>query len=182
MPAKAPHALLLVVDAQRGIVTTAQTRKIAGRIKRLLMKTGGVPVAFTQFQNLEGSPYCRFQNWREMMNRNECAIVPCLAPQAKRIFRKRGYSAVTRPLRQYLKDHRVKIVFLCGFDSDCCVTMTAGDLFTLGIRPVVLAHYCASSGGQKYHTAALRVLERLIGENHILRGSVNLETLLAREW
>ena len=40
-------------------------------------------------------------------------------------------------------------VFIVGFDIECCVLMTAADLFENGIRPIVLTKYCGASGGEE---------------------------------
>ena len=48
------------------------------------------------------------------------------------------------------------------------VFATALDLFEDGIRPIVLGNYCGSSGGESYHLAALKTLERPIGRNNVV--------------
>lgn len=53
---------------------------------------------------------------------------------------------------------------MAGIDTDCCVMKTALDLFEIGIKPIVLSHYCASTGGNNIHLAALDMLKRNIGE------------------
>lgn len=59
--------------------------------------------------------------------------------------------------------------YIAGIDTDCCVLATATSLFERNIRPVVLAHYCASNGGERSHAAALTVLERTIGAQQIIK-------------
>ena len=86
-----------------------------------------------------------------------------------RLYSKSGYSAADRRLLLELEAQEITEVHLCGMDTDACVMATAMALFDAGIRPVVLAHACASSGGPEAHTGALRLLARNIGENQIRR-------------
>ena len=59
-------------------------------------------------------------------------------------------------------------VYIVGFDTDGCVLATVFDLFEDGIRPIILADYCASTGGDEYNNAGIKVLQRLIGKNNIV--------------
>jgi len=176
-----PRALILVVDAQVGFVNGSNQETVA-RIGALLENPAELGVAFTQYRNLPGSSYDRFLDWRLLSTDGECEIVPLLRPKAVRIFRKSGYSALTDELRILLESEQIETVYLCGFDTDCCVLTSAAQLFELGIRPVILEHYCASNGGPESHAAALHVLQRLIGARHILPGKQNCKELAQRRW
>lgn len=65
-----------------------------------------------------------------------------------------------------------RYVYLCGFDTDCCVLATAIQLFELGICPVVLSYYCHSNGGEAAHVEALTCLNRLIGMQHVIHSPI----------
>ena len=144
------NALLLVVDAQVGFVKTKATRKRIDRIRELLNgEQDSLPVAFTKFRNFPGSPFVRFLPWRKLMTEDKCMIASALRSKANLVFEKSGYTALTSKFRRYLQTQHVKVVYLCGFDTDCCVSITAAGLFELGIRPVVLSHYCASTSSEE---------------------------------
>ena len=64
-------------------------------------------------------------------------------------------------------------VYIAGFDLERCVLMTAADLHTHGIRPIVLTAYCGSSGGEEAIFAGTRTLESLIGKNNICPDPIN---------
>ena len=56
---------------------------------------------------------------------------------------------------------------MCGVDTDACVMATAG-LFDAGFETFVVSDGCASSGGQEYHEAAIKILERNIGAQYVI--------------
>ena len=59
-------------------------------------------------------------------------------------------------------------VFLAGFDTDGCVLATALDLFDQGIETFIIEPWCSSLGGQDMHDAAIKILNRSIGKDHVL--------------
>lgn len=68
-----------------------------------------------------------------------------------------------------VNDRSFQEVHLCGIDTDACVTACALDLFSMGLRPIVLADACARTGGKEFHEAALRALARSLGSKGIQR-------------
>ena len=46
-----------------------------------------------------------------------------------RVLEKRTYTALTPELMTYLKENKIKDIYLCGIDTDACVLKTAIDLF-----------------------------------------------------
>ena len=175
------NAMLLVIDVQRGFMS-AHTEDLVPRLEQLLREARGIPVAFTQYKNYQGSPYFRFLKWELLTTEEECSIVPSLQKYARKTFIKNGYSALTPEFSSYLKEHNIDTVYLAGVDTDCCVMTTAIQLFEAGIRPIVLANYCASNGGLEFHNSALKVLERLIGRQHIVLGPHTWESLVSLNW
>jgi len=63
-------------------------------------------------------------------------------------------------------------VYICGFDTDACVLASTIEIFQAGIIPVVLADYCNSIGGIKYHNVRLICLERIISRKQIIYGEI----------
>ena len=165
------NSLLLVVDVQNGFVSD-NTAYVVPKIVQLLSTNKFSRVAFTQYFNAESSPYEKFLQWFKLKTDGEQALVDAIVPFAHIVFRKDVYTAINSEMRAFLADNNIDTVYVAGIDTDCCVLTTAVDLFQIGIRPLVLADYCASNGGPESHAAALRVLVRLIGEKQIHRGSI----------
>lgn len=50
---------------------------------------------------------------------------------------------------------------------------TAVDLFEKNIRPIVLLEYCDSNGGKIANDAGIKVMERLIGKQQLIRKKIS---------
>lgn len=172
------NSCLLVIDAQNGFISQ-RTHYVVPRIKSLLEDVSFDRVMFTRFVNSKNSPYVRFLGWHKAFEGEEIQISSLLRPFAKNIYNKSTYTALTEELRQSLKRHNITTAFVCGIDTDCCVLATAIDLFDLGIRPYVLTYYSASNGGYNSQEAAIAVLNRLIGAEHIVSHQLSKSSALA---
>ena len=75
-----------------------------------------------------------------------------------------------------LKEAGIEQADLCSIGTDGCVLKTAVDLFEAGIRPLVLADFCASHGGPACHEAGLLLLRRFIGARQVVEADVAPET------
>lgn len=159
---------ILIVDVQYGFLN-ANTADLPGKIRKLLEERPFDHRIFTEFHNRENSPFERFMDWSDLKTPHQVETVRELQPLASVTFRKSGYTAVTQELIAYLNGHGIKEVRIAGIDTDACVLLTAADLFQIGIRPIVLADYCASTAGKETHEAALSLLPRIIGANQIKR-------------
>lgn len=164
--------LLLVIDVQNGFVTD-QTHFVVPRIRDLITRKRFTHVAFTQFINADASPYERFLDWSELKSPDEQSIAAELSEHAKVIFAKSEYSVVNDDFKKYISHNKIDTVYLTGIDIDCCVLASSIGIFELGVRPIVLAYYCASNGGQASYEAALNVLNRTIGPRQIITGEFN---------
>jgi len=72
----------------------------------------------------------------------------------------------------WLKYQKVDEVALVGISTDMHVLKTAIDLFNAGIRPNILASYCASEFGDDAHNDGLRIFSRYIGFKYITFGPI----------
>ena len=158
---------LLVIDVQKGFVT-CKTKGVLPRLEQLLAEFEGEQIIATQFVNKENSGFTDIMHWNRLMSPPETNLIPFVAQKATFIVDKATYSACTPEVMGILNEMGSKEVYIAGIDTDCCVLATAIDLFECNIRPVVLAHYCASNGGEGSHAAALTVLERTIGAQQII--------------
>jgi len=171
---------LMIVDVQNGFVSP-RTRHIVPELNSLMRQHHFDNIAFTRFINTPESPYIRYLDWHRLQSEQECALVDSLIPFAKKVFSKYVYTGINSETLSYLKNNDVKVVFLAGIDTDCCVLNTAIDLFENGIRPYVLEFCSASNGGQASHQAALTVLNRSIGQNSILFHKEDLIFALSKQ-
>ena len=65
-------------------------------------------------------------------------------------------------------ENNIDEIYLCGFDTDACVSKTALDLFENNYNVYVLKDYCMSSESVELHNVYINNLARLIGKNKIV--------------
>lgn len=164
--------ILIVIDMQKGFVKTAQQHETAKKIAEALESGVFSEVIFTKFFNSEGSLFYRALDFKECCDPESQEITPELAPYARHVFNKTGYSCVNPSFRGFLRElNRPHIlpekVAVCGCELDACVLATCMDLFSQGILPIVLADLCFCSDGWD-HAAAVRGMMYNIGLNNVI--------------
>lgn len=157
---------LLIVDVQQGFINAA-TRHVPPRVAALQDEYDRVYV--TQFVNPADSPYRRWIDWQRFAPGSADVQLAFSPRDDAVVIEKPIYSCVTPTFLDRLRNDRVDEVHLCGIATDNCVLTCAVDLFEAGVRPVVLADFCASHGGADFHTWGLAILERLIGKAQVRR-------------
>ncbi len=162
-----PTAPLLIIDVQTGFINDA-TRHIPGRVQALAEAYRRVMV--TRFSNPEGSNYRRLMGWTRFAPGTDDTQLAFTPPKDATVIDKTRYSCVTDGFLASLAADGTDSVHLCGIATDNCVLKCAVDLFEAGLKPVVLADYCASHGGNQVHHCGLTVLRRLIGEAQVIPG------------
>jgi len=166
------RAVLVVIDMQRGFVHPehAQLVKKTVEVSTAWRKLGGKAV-FTEYWNIQGSPYERYLEWYRMYGPPETDLVPEVVQLADWKLRKHTYGALTDELKELAKREGWETFLLAGLDTEACVAKTAFDILDWGYRPVLVADLCASSGGEHYHQAAVEALSRALGKQQILTSS-----------
>jgi nicotinamidase-related amidase len=155
--------VLAIIDVQRGFINEG-TRHIPDIVERLQIPFERICVS--RFENAPGSPFRALMGLeRFAAGSADCELAFVPRADAK-TYVKHGYSAVSDSLMDAGRQAG-GAVHLCGIATDNCVLATALDLFTAGLRPVVIADACASHAGVKYHEAGLMILKRLIGEGQV---------------
>lgn len=171
---------LIIVDLQKGFLTSAEPEHLAERLACLLRKGIFHAVLATQFVSVPQNPFQRFMGW-DGLHGVEQDISDIVLPMITAVIPKSGFSCVNDTLLQKLKEvHGGELpvqVFLAGTDTEACVFASAIHFFELGVRPVVLADYCASSGGMAVHKAGLLCIERAIGAMNVMRGTPTSEQI-----
>ena len=110
-------------------------------------------------------------NWSDLKTPDETDLYEPLKELVDETFKKATYGCVNDDfieLLTQLNDYEeLGEAYICGLDTDACVLATAVGLFDRTITPIVLEAYCFSTGGELYHEAGLKCLERTIGKNQI---------------
>jgi nicotinamidase-related amidase len=163
---------LVVVDVQRGFVNR-HSMHVVPAVVRLVegWTSAGMPVVFTRFQNVPGSPYERISDWTQLRTSEEQALIAELVPYARSaagIIDKSVSSALTADLQRLVAQSRWTDLVLCGIDTDSCVYDTAVAVYQRGLRPWIVTDACASTGGAEFHEAALLLARRNIGTSQLL--------------
>jgi len=159
-----PQSCLLIVDVQVGFINK-HTEHIPKLVEVEQYKYDHVAV--TRFFNPENSPFRSLIKWdRFGVGSNDVALA--FPPKDKvLIIDKPIYSCVTASFIEWLRNRSISIVYVCGVDTDICVTKCAVDLFENGFEPVVLSGMCASHAGLEAHNSALITLRRYIGTSQV---------------
>lgn len=168
---------LLVIDLQKGFIEPETNGYVEDRITTLAKQGSFDCVIASIYKNYQGSPISRLMGWNKLMTEAEQEVCDSFKGNFDCSFDKTTYSAYCDELLELLKANNGGVlpeaVFISGVDTECCVLMTAADLFEAGIRPILLADYCAASGGVEAHNAGLRSIESLIGTNNIYYGDIS---------
>lgn len=160
--------LLALIGMQDGFNTTQGTQDVVSSIESADL-SGFDLVAATAFYNDPTSLFVKQLGWNDMMIKNEkTASIKQIQHAYDISLPKSTYSATQQlvPLIEMQGDDCK--VYLAGFDTDGCILATALDLFDQGVETFVVEPWCASSGGQDIHHAAIKILNRSIGRDHVL--------------
>lgn len=162
---------LLVIDAQEGFMVPGVTDREESLINELLKGKFFDCVISSVYRNSPESNIIRFMGWDKLLTQQEQKVTAVVAAHTHHYIYKSTYSAYSDELVHLLKQENggdlPECVYVVGFDLDCCVLMTAAQLFENGIRPIVLTKYCGASGGEEARAAGTRTLQSLIGANNL---------------
>ena len=180
--------ILLVIDVQNGFVKNPYSERVLSRIDDLLSRNLFDEVIMTRYWNEPGSILSRFMGWNDLCTEEEQALRPEIAKYVHHEIIKDIYSSMVPEMYELLKNlndgELPEYVFVLGFDTECCVAMTAAEMFESDIRPLVLTRYCGSHDGDKYHQAGLICMEHLIGPDFLiddnLKTKKDVETVISR--
>jgi nicotinamidase-related amidase len=153
------HAIL-VIDVQNGFVTD-KTKSVPKRIADRIQSHPYDHVLFSQFINQPNSNYERVMGITSCYSPPDTDIHPDLAAYITRnnVFVKHGKSAFkNQTLLDYLKQHQIKQIDLCGLDIDDCVLATAFEAFDLNLDFQILDDLCGSSHGQEHVQSATQAI------------------------
>ena len=157
--------LLLVIDLQNEFINE-NTKQSMNNIKRLIESKKYDKVLFTRFINDESNPTFKKLNYKGCINDKSKEI--CIDTRNAAILDKKTYSAYNQELVNYIKNNDIQNVYLCGIDVECCVLITALNLFENNYNVLILKDYVYCTYGNQRKNNALEILKRNIGENSII--------------
>lgn len=167
------NKILIVVDVQNGFIKTFANADMVNKITNLAESDKFNKVIATKFINYTGSMFEKCFNWSELKTPEQTDLCAPLEEIADEVFTKTTYNCVNDKFVELLiqlnNGEKPEKVYLCGLDTDAFVLATAIGLFEHDIIPVVLENYCFSTGGEQYHKAGIKCLERTIGRNQIYK-------------
>lgn len=153
-----PEALL-VIDVQYGFLKRGADAAVP-LITELVESWPAEHLYYLRYRNFPGSSFTKHVDWHDCMTSDSANIVKEVYREGCKIFEHYGYAPPPEAISSLKK---YKTVGLCGLDTDACVMAATFALWDAEIRPVVLAQYCASSGGPPLHEAALGLMMRQFG-------------------
>ena len=167
---------IIVVDMQNGFMLNSDGRisesmsNIAERIRHILNRHHFKHRIFTTFRNIgDGGFFAEQLEWNKCQQAPETEIIDTLSEYPTVHIRKTTYSAFRAPtLYNYLTRNNIKETYICGADTNVCVTSMLLDLADRNIRPIVIEDLCASHSGEKFHKAGVLNFPKIVGERNIV--------------
>lgn len=125
---------LIVVDVQKFFLHDAPNDLVTKIVAN--MKNGAYSaIAFTVFKNTPDSNFIHSLKWPKCNSEEDIALPNDFKPYvtANNVFTRATYSGFnTTKLNNYLNNHGIDSVLLCGVDTDACVLATAFSAFDSG--------------------------------------------------
>ena len=157
--------LLLVIDLQNEFINE-NTSKSIENITSLINSNKYDKILFTKFINDENNPTYKKLNYRGCINEESKKI--SIDIKKYDVLEKNTYTAYNNELKNYIKRNNIDNIYICGIDIECCVLVTALNLFENNYNVYVLKDYVYCTQGEERKNNALNILRRNIGKDNIL--------------
>ena len=157
--------LLLVIDLQKEFINEF-TKKSISEISNLINSKKFDKILFTKFINNKDNPIFKKLNWGGCMNEESSKI--CIDVENNYVMDKETYTAYNEELIGYIKNNDIKNIYLCGIDIDCCVLVSALNLFENNYNVYILKDYCYSMSGEERKKLVIDILKHNIGGDYIV--------------
>lgn len=164
--------VLVVIDMQKGFLND-DSDFVIPRVVDLIkeFRERSMPVIFTRFLNVVGSPYENLIGWKGLIKDEEIDLAEEIQPYADIVINKNFYTSLTDEFCELAEKRDWKTFVICGVSTESCVLKTAVDIFENNLVPIVVADACASDSGEAHHEAGLLILTTLIGRSQIVSTS-----------
>ena len=155
----------MVIDLQNAFInqyTIGAKEEIYGLLKSRKYDN----VLFTRFLNSESNPVYHKLGWNKCVDMESSKI--CIDTTGYDVLNKTTYTALNDKMREYIAKNHIHTIYLCGIDIECCVLVTALNMFENNYDVRVLEDYVYSMHGEKAKKNAIEILERNIGKQNII--------------
>ena len=157
---------LIIIDLQNSAINRF-TKKIPSKIVLFLRKHRRKfkLILFCKFENTRNSNFVKYLNFKGYMSLKEKDFVSEIKDylQFGRISKRNTFSIFGDVANQKLfKKLGIRELYFCGLDTDACVLTSAMDAFDRGYKVFIFSDLCGSSGDERLHRDAPRLLKRNI--------------------
>ena len=157
--------LLLIIDFQNEFINKHTDKSIID-INNLVNSNKYDNVLFTKFKNSKDNPVYKKLGWDGCISGDSQLI--CMDINNHYVIEKCTYTAYNDELKEYINVNNIEDIYICGIDVECCVLVTALNLFENGYNVFVLKDYVYCMHGEERKNDAIEILKRNIGENNVL--------------
>lgn len=158
--------LLLIIDMQEGFRYPESEAILSNLLK--LRKVFNGKIVFSKFVNDKGSLFERQLNWTKFQKDEDKKLFSELQASNSTEFEHNDYTVLNESVLSFIKDNKIKKVYLSGIYTDVCIIKTAMDLFDKGIKTFVIEDACNSLHGKNIHDSAIESLRHILGKKQIL--------------
>ena len=157
--------LLLVIDFQKEFINENTSHSIT-ELNDLVNSNKYDKVLFTRFINSPENPVYKKANWKGCITEDSIEIP--IDTSNNKVIDKSTYTAYNSELIKYIKDNNIDNIYIAGFDVDCCVFVTALNLFENNYNTYILKDYVYSCVSEELKEEVLTILGRCIGDSYII--------------
>lgn len=157
---------LLILDMEQAFIND-YTNDLPSKIEDYIASTYYDHIVIGKFINHLDSIFLKRLGMNHCLDKEDCELL--IQPSKPYIVMERtAYTMYTEQLETYLKENKIKYVYLCGIDTNKSILKTALDLLERGYYVYIIKNLCRSSLGTTYHDMAIRLLEQAIGKDYII--------------
>ena len=157
--------LLIIIDLQAAFINE-NTKSAPAEIQKLMATHHFDKIMFTKFVNSLTNPVYTSIKWDKCLTEESKNIL--LDTRNYPVLSKETYSIFTSELKDYLANNDIKKIYLCGIDVECCVLVSALNLFENNYDVYVLKDYCYSMSSNQAYENAIAILKRNIGKDRVI--------------
>jgi len=152
---------LLIIDLQNIFLEKVPSPFIA-KLVGFIDQWPKEQLYWLRYLNLPDSLFAKCIDWQECMTSPGKDLITPAGHETRRVIDHFGYAPPPELIAEFKKVGYQK-VSICGVDTDACVMAHTFSLWDNDIQPIIHANYCASSGGDEMHKAAISMMYRQFG-------------------
>lgn len=157
---------LLILDLQNSFMNE-YTKELPEKIEIYCINTYYDSIIVGKFVNEVDSVFVKRLSDTKCLDKDDSKLIPHIS-KPHVVMERTAYTMYTEELENYLKDNKIKYIYICGVDTDRSVYKTALDLLERGYYVYVLKNLCRSSAGTRYHEMTIELLKRQIGNDYVI--------------